>query len=305
MKNKYTIGIILKVGIFKIFLFMARLITLLPFKIILSIGRMIGICGYYLSRKPRLITLINLEICFPDMPKHKRKALAIESFQSLGMGLMETAYAWYAPNDRMPPGDLRGAENIEKALNNNESVIMLGIHQVSSELTGKMYGLFRPFNAVYQKSTNPIFDKIILKQREKNFISLIANNKVRTMIKALNNKEMLWFAPDQGQRGKHCVFVPFFGVDSASSTSTSTLARLTDATVIPVSSARKKDLSGYELIVHPKIEKFPGRSLKEDAIKINQIYEDIIRKNPEQYLWQYKRFKHTPDDSPNVYDKRI
>ena len=98
--------------------------------------------------------------------------------------------------------------------------------------------------------------------------------------------------------------MPFFGIDTASSTATSTLAKLTNASVFPVSPARTKDIYNYELTFYPKIENFPSGSLEEDATRINKIYEKIILSNPEQYIWQYKKFKNTPDGSINIYDQR-
>ncbi len=34
--------------------------------------------------------------------------------------------------------------------------------------------------------------------------------------------------------------------------------------------------------------------MEKDITYINQLVEDAIRKKPEQYLWQYKRFKTRP-----------
>lgn len=58
---------------------------------------------------------------------------------------------------------------------------------------------------------------------------------------------------------------------------------------------------GYYIELFPPIENFPGESLEEDAARINQLFEEQIRKAPEQYLWIHRRFKTRPEGMPKLY----
>jgi KDO2-lipid IV(A) lauroyltransferase len=39
------------------------------------------------------------------------------------------------------------------------------------------------------------------------------------------------------------------------------------------------------------LENYPSGDQEEDAITINRIMEEAIKKQPDQYLWLHKRFK--------------
>jgi KDO2-lipid IV(A) lauroyltransferase len=58
---------------------------------------------------------------------------------------------------------------------------------------------------------------------------------------------------------------------------------------------------GYRVIVHAALENFPGDSLEDDAIRINQLIEKQIRKAPETYLWTHRRFKTRPEGESGFY----
>lgn len=293
-----------KTWIFKLLLTCTKIIKFLSYRAILRIGQVIGKIAYLCLRRVRNITLINLELCFPNKTASERILMAKQSFASLGMGIMETMYAWHAKTIKSPKMYLYGKEHLEQAKNNNENIIFLGLHQVSAELAGRLMCANYPFNAVYQNINDNVLNKLVFKQRNKIYPHLLSNTNTRKMVKLIQDKQPLWFAPDQAPKKKHCVFVPFFDIETASSTATSTLARLAQATVYPISCARTKDLKGIEIFIHPKLTNFPSDNLEDDAIQINNIFAEIIRKHPEQYLWQYKRFKTTKDGSLHIYDQK-
>jgi KDO2-lipid IV(A) lauroyltransferase len=37
------------------------------------------------------------------------------------------------------------------------------------------------------------------------------------------------------------------------------------------------------------------------ATALNQSVENVVRRIPEQYQWEYKRFRHQPEGRPNPY----
>ena len=54
---------------------------------------------------------------------------------------------------------------------------------------------------------------------------------------------------------------------------------------------RNADNSGYHLEFSPALKNYPTGDKERDAIIINKIIEEAIRKKPDQYLWLHKRFK--------------
>jgi len=98
------------------------------------------------------------------------------------------------------------------------------------------------------------------------------------------------------------VFVPFFGISTATITGTSRLARISKAAVVPFFQTRLPGKQGYQLTLYPALEDFPGESVAADTARISRIIEARVREQPEQYLWAHRRFKTRPKGEPGVYD---
>ena len=69
---------------------------------------------------------------------------------------------------------------------------------------------------------------------------------LRGLIRALRKGNIMWYAPDQGKRGKLSRIVPFFGVPAQTNTATSRIAKMSGSPVVPYFGIRLPDGS-YEL----------------------------------------------------------
>lgn len=111
----------------------------------------------------------------------------------------------------------------------------------------------------------------------------------------------IWYAYDIDAGPKHSVFAPFFGIPTASLTSASRIAHISGAAVIPISFHRRDSDLGYDVLLSPPLENFPSNDPITDATRLNAIIEEAIRNKPEQYVWQYKRFKTRPQGESRLY----
>ncbi|HLW74200.1 MAG TPA: hypothetical protein VKT74_03960 [Gammaproteobacteria bacterium] len=48
--------------------------------------------------------------------------------------------------------------------------------------------------------------------------------------------------------------------------------------------------------MEPALKDFPTDDVAADALRINKLLEERIRRVPEQYLWSHDRFKVVPRD---------
>ncbi|MCD8542365.1 MAG: hypothetical protein LRY69_02705 [Gammaproteobacteria bacterium] len=96
----------------------------------------------------------------------------------------------------------------------------------------------------------------------------------------------------------------FFNIPTASVASVPKLVKLGRAKVIVAHAYRRADLSGYELSFSAPVENYPSESILDDVGRINDHMERLIREHPEQYLWQYRRFKTRPVGEADVYPKK-
>lgn len=281
----------------------ARLLTRLPLPAQLWIGRRLGSMAYFLLPARRRVARINLNLCFPELSQARRKRLLHESFQAVGMGLMETFLCWWGSSDRLRLlVQVEGFEHLEAARDAGRGVILLSAHFTALELGGRLLTLYTPLTAMYRPNASPLIDEIMHRGRVRYLHGGgIAKDDVRGMLRALRRGNIVWYAPDQGVQRSHGKPVVFFGHPALTNTATSRFARMTGAPVVPFFTLRRNDHRGYQLIIQPPLQNFPGEDEVRDATRINQVLEDIIRQAPEQYFWLHRRFKRLPGGSP--YEK--
>jgi KDO2-lipid IV(A) lauroyltransferase len=279
-----------------------RASLVLPFRYRLAVGRSVGRLFLKLSPRRRRIARRNLELCFPDVDQDRRDELLREHFESLGMALIETAMCWWSPDDEVRAlVRVEGIEHLDDAMAQGRGAIMLTGHFTTLDLGGRFVTQLAPVAVVYRPHGNRLFDEIVKRGRERSVREAIPKQDVRGIIKALKRNRAVWFAPDQSHRRKHSAVVPFFGVPAPTNTSTSVIARLSGAPVIPFFPVRLPDAKGCRLRILSPIQDFPGESPAEDAARINRLLEDQIREQPAQYLWVHRRFKPAEPGAMDPY----
>jgi KDO2-lipid IV(A) lauroyltransferase len=97
------------------------------------------------------------------------------------------------------------------------------------------------------------------------------------------------------------VFVPFFGVPTATITGLSRVARLAGASIVPVLTRQLPGGRGYVLRFYPAWDNFPTEDSQADARRMNAFIEERVREMPEQYHWLHKRFKTRPPGASSLY----
>ena len=273
-----------------------RAITWLPWGIQLAVGKSIGYILWLLPLPARRITRINIGLCFPELSRREQARMVRQAFVSLGISLVEMANSFWAHKKTLRERyTIDGLEHLQAALTQGKGVIMLSAHFTTLELGGRLLSLTTSFHVMYRDLKNPLFDAVVLRARQRNFQSAIHRNDIRQLIRALKDNEIVWYAPDQNYGGKGHVFAPFF---AASTPSTSRLAGMTGAAVVPFCQVRSGNQ--YRLRFLPAIE-LDGKDLQQDTARINAILETMIRQAPEQYLWMHRRFKNRPEGQDRYY----
>lgn len=281
------------------------LVALLPYRVLMLLGRGLGALMYRLARSRREIAARNLELCFPELSAAERERLLRENFASTGMTFFEMAISWWWPAARLRRlGKVEGLEHLLQAQADGQGVILMALHFTTLEMGGGLLALQHDMYGMYRAHKNPLFDFVQRNGREQRLLGVIERDDVRGMLKLLRASGVIWYAPDQDYGAQRSLFVPLFGVPAATVTATSKFARLGKARVIPFTQERLADGSGYRVVVHPPLAGFPSESEEADCLRINQWIETAIRQHPEQYLWAHRRFKTRPPGEPKLYKKR-
>lgn len=274
-----------------------RVVVRLPFRVQLAVGRVMGRLLRAASPRRWRITLVNLEKCFPELDADARLKLARAHFDSLGIAFLEFGMCWWGSERRLRKLEhIEGLEHLQAARAKGNGVILLAAHFTTLEITGRLLRLHTDLHLMYRKIDNPVIEEVMRASRERLFERAIPREDVRLMMKSLKSGKPVWYAIDQGYRGKHSEMVPFFGIPAPTNVALSRLARSTGAPVVPFFAMRLPGTQGYKLIIEPALENFPSDDPAADALRLNQRLEQRIRLAPEQYLWSHDRFKVVPRD---------
>lgn len=275
----------------------------LPYAWQLGSGRLLGRLLRRFGRRREHIAAVNLALCFPEWPERERKAMIVQQFESIGIGVMEMAMSWWSPDNKLRPlTHMRGLEYLQAALQQGKGVILLSGHFTTLEIGGRLLAQQAPFHVMYREHKNAAFEAIMHAARVRNFKKAIPRGDLRGMLNSLKDNIPVWYAPDQDYGANQSIFVPFFGIPAASITATSRLARISGAPVVPFFQTRLPGTRGYRLTLYPALDNFPGESVEADTRRINAILEERIRTQPGQYLWVHRRFKTRPPGAPGVYE---
>jgi len=284
------------------FLGLLRLVSLLPYRAELFIGRLFGRIISLLSVRSKRIVDINLAQCFPEKSRQERDRIKADSYQNLGISLVEMAMCWWWQAEQLEAiVEIEGREHLDMTLQSGRGAILLTGHFSSLEIGARLLTHFFPLQVMYRTQRNDLLDSFLFTQRSRCFVNTVSRNNTRQLIKGIKNKIPTWYAPDQDFRRERNVFAPFMGIAAATITAGSRLAQSSGAEMLPFYPERKKDGSGYILHIDAPLQDFPSGDDSRDARAVNRSIEKYVRLYPENYIWIHKRFKTRPPGEAPFY----
>jgi KDO2-lipid IV(A) lauroyltransferase len=144
---------------------------------------------------------------------------------------------------------------------------------------------------MYLTPRNALIAEMARRGRTRHTVQAITSEQIRDLLQNLKKNIPVWYAPDQRFTDKNSAIVPLFGQPAASNVATSRLAKISGAPVLPYFPERRADNRGYVVRIHPPFEDFPSNDAVADTRRFHELIEAHVRRQPEQYLWAYKRFK--------------
>jgi Kdo2-lipid IVA lauroyltransferase/acyltransferase len=285
----------------EIAVFFLWLIHFLPLSWITAMGAALGSLLYRFGRGR--VTDVNLALCFPQMPEEERKALGLRHFRMLGRSALELSkLVWGSDKDLLGMIHVVDMHHLESL--KGTPTIALAPHFIGLNFGGIRVAHVWPGTAsVYSRQKNPVLDRIFWRARTRfgNPLLLSRQEGLRGIIRAIRHGKPFYFLPDMDFGARDSIFVPFFGVPTATITALPRLAELTRAKVLPVITRQVGD--GYEVRFYPPWENYPTGNLEADVRRMNAFIEERILEMPEQYFWAHKRFKTRPPGEPSPYQR--
>ncbi|MCG7656923.1 lipid A biosynthesis lauroyl acyltransferase [Wielerella bovis] len=275
-----------------------------PVTTLQKIARVFGFLCYWLVVPRRKVGQRNLALCFPKKSAAEREQILRAHFYHMALLVLEYGRYWYAD-----AGSLKAAvryqdkEILDKALSNKEKVILLYPHFTAFEAAVYALNQDVALTSVYSHQKNVGLDKQILHGRHRyNNVFLIGRTEgLRAIVKHIRNSDAPFlYLPDQDFGAKDSIFVDFMGVQAATITGLSRIAKMTNAKVIPAIPTREND-GTVTLQFYPAWDNFPSEDVVADTQRMNDFIAERIREQPAQYYWLHKRFKTRPEGEVSVY----
>ncbi len=287
--------------------YILKLLSRLPLWALHTLAQILGMVAYYAVSPRRKVGEINLAKCFPELPNSERTRLLKQHFQHMAMLILEYGKYWYAPADELKNMvHYQDKQILDHALARGDKVILLYPHFTAFEAA--VYALNQDVSLinVYSHQKNKVLDEQILRGRHRyNRVFLVGRTEgLRAIIKKIKSEDAPFlYLPDQDFGAKESIFVDFMGVNTATITGLSRIAKMTDAKVIPLIPTRLPD-GTVNLRFYPEWQNFPSDDPVADTQRMNDFIAERVREQPEQYYWLHKRFKTRPEGEVSFYQKR-
>ncbi len=280
------------------------LLHFLPLPILAPLGRGLGLILFYAVGRRRKIATVNLSWCFPEFSKSQITQLTKAHFQALGRSFLERSIFWWASKERNARLiKLVGKEKIHDLRKAGRPVILLVPHFLGLDAAGIAIALNFDVVSMYAAQRNEVFDRLLYKGRQRfgNQLLLSRQDGSRATVKAMKSGRPFFYLPDLNFRRRDSIFVPFFGIQTATITGLSRLSKAAGAAVVPCVARMLPGGQGYRIEICDAWTDFPTNDVAADTARMNAWIEATIRTMPEQYYWVHRRFKTRPVGEPGPY----
>jgi len=280
---------------------LARTLSRWPRPAMCLLSGMIGRLVYVLVRRRRRIALTNLAIAFPDQSAAEREAIAKRHFKAFVISLIDRFALWEGPAKHLQHMvRVSGWSHLEEARDAGP-LIVLAPHFLGLDAGGLYLSSKMPVVSVYaQQKSQALTDAMTAGRGRFPDTSLVLRNEgLRAVLRHVKQGKVLYLLPDMDLGSRDAVFVPFFGLDAATVTTVSRLAKMTGAQVLPTVTRLQDDV--YHLEIFEPWRDLSSLTAEAAAARMNAFIEARVLEDPHQYLWTHRRYKTRPSGEPSVY----
>lgn len=273
-------------------LYLCKFLNFFSLRWIHRLGCLLGYIAYLIDTKSNRIARNNiLQSGLCDTPQQAH-ALMKTSRLEAGKAIVETFFIWGQPQSTLLPlvKQVYGWEDVLQAQALGKGIIFLTPHLGCFEITSIYYGAQFPVSVLFRPPRLKALQDLVTQGRQKGMVETAPANAmgVKMLLQALKSGQAIGILPDQIPRHGEGEWADFFGKTAYTMTLASKLANKTGATVIMAFGERLQDGQGYAIHLTP----LPDIS---SPALLNQAIEAQVAKCPQQYLWQYDRYKQRRD----------
>ena len=277
---------------FLFIIFFFSLFKIFGFKISSKIGgKLFEIIGPIFRSKKLIHT--NIKKAFPKNNSVEIKKLTKLMWNNYGRVFAEYMFIRDFRFEKIDSKiEIIGQEILDEIKKSNKPVVFISGHFSNFELMAmqiekagiKLSAIYRPLNNIF---LNRIMEKIRKKYICKNQIKKgIAGT--RELIKFQRNNYSIALMIDQ--RVSEGEKVNFFNQEAYTTTIPAQLAKKFDMPIVPIFIERV-NATNFKIKISKPINFLKSNSIKDITSKLNVIIEEMILKNPTQWIWSHNRWK--------------
>ncbi|MBV6443355.1 MAG: hypothetical protein DYG98_01305 [Haliscomenobacteraceae bacterium CHB4] len=289
------------VGYFFLRIFI-EIFRLTPFGVLYVISDGLAFFLFRVIGYRKKVVLDNLRRSFPEKKEDEIRRLAQLSYRNLADTTLETFKYFTAPiaeiRRRCP---VLNPEVVNHYLDRGQPVILAGSHYNNWEITGiTMPPTFHGATiTAFKPLTNKIIDRYLNSSRSRTGMEMVSMEDMFKTMRRRAEEPVVWILlADQSPSNRRSAhWVEFLGQDTASLPGADVLARKFNFPVLYYHTRRVK--RGYYEVVFSEIWKKSAEAAEMDITRAYARHvENIIREQPENWLWSHKRWKLRRDKAP-------
>ncbi len=226
-----------------------------------------------------------------NLSDEKKKEIKLNMWSNYGMTFVEYIFLKKL-REKQSHISIEGEQILDKIFLNNKPVIFISGHFANFELMSmeitkkniKLATIYRPLNNFF---LNPFMEYVRRKQVCKNQIKK-GRAGMKKVIEYINNNHSIALMIDQ--RVSEGEKLKFFNEEAFTTTLPGQLAFKYNLDIVPIFIERRNN-NFFKMKVYNPINKSNFKNKIDISLKLNQILEEMIIKNPNQWIWTHDRWK--------------
>jgi KDO2-lipid IV(A) lauroyltransferase len=290
-------------------IFLKSTVPRIPFGVLRITGEILGLMGYAVDRRHRLIVAHNLSFIFPDYSNETITALSRKIFINTAITLLEIIQLLFSTKAHLNQKVivLDPEHNIDQ-MKHHKRLILVSAHLGNWEVAPLFSAMHlnRPLFLVARNLDSAMVNRWVFNLRTR-YGSTVIDKKgaLQKAARALREGHAIGMLIDQDVRPKEAIKVNFLGKAVNSAPSVAWLAARYDCLVMPVFCLRKPNGKLVMEIKAPlqlKKSGNPKADIYTNTQIINDAVADAVREHVDQWFWFHKRWKRY---YPELYPEEI
>ena len=242
---------------------------------------------------------INMALIAPSLSERQKQALTKDIIYHQCLTSIESIKSW-----AMPPEwsiaqirDVYNKELLLEGLASPNGMLAIVPHLGTWEMMNAWLNQFGSPTIMYKPVKSMMTNDFILQGRARLNATLVPTDGsgVKAIFKTLKQGGFSIVLPDHVPDPSGGVVVPFFGIETLTSTLASKLASKTKCALVGLSCIRRDDGRGFDIYCYKLDDPaLYNHNAETAAYALNLAMQRMIEDNCSHYMWGYRRFKLIP-----------